>query len=696
MLESLFSKQIIQPFLKEIPSLESLFSQKVTQHYILNEDFPLHKRVLDERVFRHITFMEDDPDLKIRLRSVDHNGISQNETSIMTQKKFSFDMGKSNAERFRLKAVLSQEDHGVLESYWITENNAPITPAASFNQYRLRGISSKGLKSDWVYSNAKNDKNDTIIYNMIYDVLDVMLNIYDEQMDLLTDHMITETFLELIKATEPGLYKSLEIDDRHFMKLNEVMATCSNQLENKNDEKMLAQLGEKFFSLGTILKEKFKETIFASSDEFTDLYRVYRAVDQYQSRNVDFFTLLVEIFLEDRYEELQKKDDIEAFLINEERMDAFLKGNFNFDIKRELITSASHVSLDDHFVSTLNDAVELLSQPLIYDQLVYDKNETLEKFIRIVMKDLYAPMLAVENQIVTLETELQDSSKQNKNDFAAGYDFTDDYGNEIRNMILFDFVDVLIKGDMEINNDFQLTLIDSIIHRKNDYKKTVMLEYGFKEMLSIFSKIGETFRQSFLSFDNKINDQLTTGIAEKDLVVSSGNITFKDAFTSVFNELHDILLAVKTNIIQENKSTSLNESIKEQFNIFKKIIDDLKTINLKEHSYLSNTKHYSEFMQCKNLGITEGVLNKHTLQSVIADKRSLHHKEQYYNLFKHYLKNPYKFPLLDKRFVKLSHELKDYLLIDWTDNIQYALGDMDNGWTLGVFKLGINTLKGEE
>lgn len=34
-------------------------------------------------------------------------------------------------------------------------------------------------------------------------------------------------------------------------------------------------------------------------------------------------------------------------------------------------------------------------------------------------------------------------------------------------------------------------------------------------------------------------------------------------------------------------------------------------------------------------------------------------------------------------------------IIDGSDVVQYALGEMENGWSLGVFKLGVNTLKGE-
>ncbi|MCY8466544.1 hypothetical protein [Bacillus atrophaeus] len=697
MLESLFSKQIKQPFLREIPALESLFSHQVSQQYVLNEEFPLYKKVLDDRIFRHITFLEDNPDQKVRLRTVDHNGRSQNETSIITLKTINVEVDDSEAKLFRLKTVLSEEDHGVSESYWVSEKHVSPCPSTAFNQYRLRGISKEGLKSDWVYSNIKDDKNDTIIYNMLYDVLDIMLNAYDDQMDLLMDHMISDTFLELIKTMNPNLFKNIESDEIHKLKMNEVVAAYLNELQSNANEKLLAKLGEKFLLLGSVLKEELKETVLSSPDEFAELYRIYKAVDQYKEKNTDFLTLLVEIFLEDRYEEIEQNVNVEALLQNEEEMGVFLQGSFDFDIKSELIAATCNASLDDRFVSGVNDAVELLSEPLFYDQLVYGKDEEIEKFLRVAMKDLYAPMLAVEHHIVTLESDLQDNHRQDKNDYAAGYDLTDTNGYEIRNMIFFDFIEALIKGDLEIKSDFHLTFIDSIIHRKNDLKKSIVLDYGFEEILKVFLNIGETFRQSYLSVTGRKNEQLTVNaIEEKNLILTSTSSTFKESYSNVFSELHNILSVKKTDKIQENKNTYIFDEITEQYMAFKKAINELISASLKDEAHSSNVQDYFHFVLNKYLQLEEvAIRNDITLEEMVKDSSVLQQEDHYYNLFKHYLRNPNKFPILDKRFVQLSHELKDYLLIDWKDEVQYALGDMDNGWTLGIFKLGVNTLKGE-
>ncbi|MGG1453531.1 hypothetical protein ABE325_21725 [Bacillus licheniformis] len=697
MLESLFSKQIKQPFLKEIPALESLFSHQVSQQYVLNEGFPLYKKVLDERIFRHITFLEDNPNLKVRLKTVDHNGRSPSETSIITQKSMSIKIGQLDTELFRIKTVLSEEDHGVTDSYWVSERQISPSPATSFNQYRLRGVSKEGLKSDWVYSNIKDDNNDAIIYNMLYDVLDIMLNTYDDQMDLLLDHMISDTFLELMKEMNPNLFKNIDPNERQQLSMDEILVAFSDVLKTDTDEKILSHLGEKFLLLGTFLKKEFKEKILSSSEEFAELYRVYKAVDQYQERNTDFLALLVEIFLEDRYEQLEQNINVEALLHNDEEMGVFLKGSFDFDIKSELIAAACNASLDDHFVSGINDAVELLSEPLFYEQLVYGKDEEVVKFIRMAMKDLYAPMLAVEHQIVTLESELYDHHRQEKNDYAAGYNLTDDDGYEIRNMIFFDFVEALIKGDLEIENDFHLMFIDSIIHRKSDIRKSIILDYGFEELMKVFFNIGETFRQSYSLLLNKTNEKLAVNtIEESKLIQKNKGKTFNESYTSVLNEMHDILSVIISDNIQEKKDIHIFDEITEQYVVFKKVISDLIGVSIKDHLNTSELKSYFDLIQGKNLQFKD-LVNKDniTQEKVIKETASLRQEELYYNLFKHYLRNPNKFPILDKRFIQLSHELKDYLLGDWNDEVQYALGDMDNGWTLGIFKLGVNTLKGE-
>lgn len=697
MLESLFSKQIKQPFLKEIPALESLFSHQVSQQYVLSEEFPLYKKVLDERIFRHITFLEDNPNLKVRLKTVDHNGRSPSETSIITQKSMSIKVGQSDTELFRIKTVLSEEDHGVTESYWVSEKHISPSPATSFNQYRLRGVSTEGFKSDWVYSNIKDDNNGAIIYNMLYDVLDIMLNTYDDQMDLLLDHMISDTFLELIKEMNPNLFKNIDPDEQQQLSMDEILVAFSDVLKTDTDEKILSQLGEKFLLLGAFLKKEFKEKILTSSEEFAELYRVYKAVDQYREKNTDFLTLLVEIFLEDRYEKLEQNINVEALLHNEEEMGVFLKGSFDFDIKSELIAAACNASLDDHFVSGINDAVELLSEPLFYEQLVYGKDEKVVKFIRMAMKDLYAPMLAVEHQIVTLESELYDHHRQEKNDYAAGYNLTDDDGYEIRNMIFFDFVEALIKGDLEIENDFHLMFIDSIIHRKSDIRKSIILDYGFEELMKVFFNIGETFRQSYSLLLNKTNEKLAVNtIEESKLIQKNKGKTFNESYTSVLNEMHDILSVIISDNIQEKKDIHIFDEITEQYVVFKKVISDLIGVSIKDHLNTSELKSYFDLIQGKSLQFKD-LVNKDniTQEKVIKETASLRQEELYYNLFKHYLRNPNKFPILDKRFIQLSHELKDYLLGDWNDEVQYALGDMDNGWTLGIFKLGVNTLKGE-
>lgn len=698
---------------------ESLFSNQAVQPY-LNKEFPLFKEAHEDRLFKHMTFFEDNPDIKLRVLAIDqnymqHEGQTLNLRTIPTN----IPIADPQAEKFRIKAVLSKEEYGITESYWVTEKQLEEDIASTHNQFRVRGVSDKNWRSDWVYSELRDFDNDLIVYNMIYDVLDLMLTVHDDQIDYLMDYIVSDTFAQIIQERMPQYATSLDFDEFQLTDIQEFVKTFSMRQDTNPREFLSAQLGEQFLVLADELKREFKETVTSSPKEFSELYRMYKLVDQFQTKQTDFVQLLLEIFLEEKFEKIVTNTNIEVLLQNSEETGIYLNSNYEFDIKAELIGAIYDASPDDHFVTSLNDAVQLISEPVFFEAFDYYQKEEVAKFLRMALAELYVPMLAIDNHLLEVETELEDRHKQQLTSEVVEFSLIED-DSEIRHMIVADLIEAVIKGDLEPVEEYHIGLIDHILQFMNDSRKTLLIDYNFDEVIEVILHVGESFRQAYNKEFGHVHE--SKQVVSVDNVQSKWlqkNRSIKESYFATLEDSYSILNTEIFSSIREKKEVGFVDSVVSEYQSFKKAIHEVIHSAMSDRlTYRSNNKHHviSEALGSLTLddatikSITDlFILNEaHTvnMKDLVGsaytmaalewqEEKYVNEKEAYFNLFKHYLRHPNKFPILDKKLVELQHELRDYFQLDGHEAIHYAMGDMDEGWPLGVFRLGVNTLKGE-
>lgn len=698
--------------------LESLFSAQVTQPF-LHESFPVQPHEAhDDRLFRHIVFPEDSEDLTLRVRAINKSYVT--ETSVV-QKHIQTNLivEDPNKEIFRVKAVLSTPDHGIDQSHWVTNKRLESQPSLSHNQFRMRGVSKENWKSDWVYSEIRDQENDLVIYNMLHDVLDLLLSVHDDQIDYLMDYIVSDTFAQVIREKLPSFATSLEPEEFQTAAIEELLALMLKKQETSPSERVVTLLGENFLALADELKKEFKETVMSSPKEFTDLYRTYKLLDRYSESQKDALNLIMEIFLEDRYEKLAQKTNIEVLLQNEEEMGIYLTSSYEFDIKSELISAVCSASLNDSFVTKLEDAVQLISEPVVMESLVYQQDETVAKFLRLVLAEVYAPLVAADSRLLELENELFDHHESSLSGSIVEFTTIEDE-NQTRNMLLFDVVETLFKGDLELEEEYESYLLDKVLKLALDEKKSLLIDYHLEEYMRLFIDRGESFRLSYVHQLKNPSDRMTLSAKEQfESYIAKDHQSLKESYASALNEAY--LLAKKKHVsgVHEPFGISTLDQLFQQYGVFKKAVHDRMQASLTDEAIVHNKDVHKGSLEDMTSRMSDQTEWSSTLPDNQVQERSQIHlmdlinselskvhrdfgeeknaypEDMYYNLFKHYLRDPNRFPILECLEQELSHDLRDKFLMDGADKVQYALGNMGEGWPIGVFRLGVNTLKGE-
>ena len=684
----------------------------------LDETFPVRPyEYHNDRIFRHITFLEDEENIKLRLKAINLDSIVENTISVK-KVPVGIPINDSQQEIFRVKAILSETDFGVEESYWLTQHNAFQSKAVDFNQYRIKGISDTGLNGDWVYSDIRDKENDLIVYNMLYDIIGLLTTAHDDQIDYLMDYVLQDTFIKMLKDQLPDVATSIDFDELKVTGIQEMINKIS-KMGLEHSEVLIQSIGEKFLSFQDMMKHELKETVFNSYQEFSDLYRLYHLFDQYHEKKQDVLSLLLEIFLKDRFEKIAQKSNLEVLLQNNEETSIYIKDEMNFNVKKEMIASIYNASPHDGFVSKLNDAVQLLSEPIIYENLVYQKDESVERFLRMALVEIYAPIVLIDAKLMEVEAELED--KHGEHIFSKLVEFsTMDEETELKYMLAYDIVETIIKGDLPLDKDYEALIMEYLLTSINDTKKSLLIDYHLNEVIHVLIDAGEAFRHEYKRalHESKERKHLSLKeyvcsdysyqkmpLNERFLIaykISSNLTNLKNAMSFDENSyLSFIEKALSTNTLSRRLD---NESL------LLGMIDssNYKELNVSEdfseETYLMNEDSFS-FIDLKRIA-KKNELMVFSQQEYLSQKDMkfmTENKEQayinkgvsYYNLFKHYLKNPNKFPIKDDYFTKLTHSLRDHYIIDGMDVVNYALGSTDDNWPLGAFKLGSNTLRGE-
>lgn len=660
-------------------------------------DFPTQEAHSD-RLFKHITFPGSEKNSIFRLTPVYHDDQQAN-TIIQKEVNTNIAVDSSSDVLFRIKAVLKESNHGVKESHWVTTHKGKTFQAKPVNHYRVRGVSKQNLKSDWVYSEIKDQNNDLIIYNMIYDLLDIMLSIQEEHIDYLLDHALTEVFKEVIydssKGEENPIFEKLYewVENKEF-NLSENIRYIASSSSLRLKEEKLSEFCESYLAFANRLKHDFKESINSSPEEFVEFYRLYSVLDRYQEEKIDFLSLLLEVFLEEHYGDLVETSNMQVIIQNDEQKGVYLNTDYSFDIKSELIRSVSNFWPTDHFVTILNDAVQLITEPIVYEELAIKKNEELERLVRTALTDLFLPM-AILRKDLEVNIDLLDVSDYNPTERLIEYSMEGEEGNLLRYMLVYDILESMIKNDDELNKSANAEFIEKFLEKAVDKNLGLFIGYYLEEAIEIFSNIIENFHMNWKQASHVNNEYKVTQIRDLYQTDETKKKRYQHEIKVIQDEWINVLDTIRTKQRDENISVRFMDLIIKEYGKFKRAIleqmptkfkdqynflEKVKGIS-KEDSYKFRTEDQAQIQQTSNYTISEEIKSTQT--------------EGYYNLFIFYLKHPNAFPYLEHKELQVNQDLYDYFTLDVDEKVQYALGWTQDGWPLGIFKLGENTLSGE-
>jgi len=518
MLESNFSKQVVVPF--------------------LNQSFPIERQKREDRLLRSIIFPSD-TQTALRLHAINHN---YKVVSTIERRTINLhipeDEWNAETDKLRIKAYLSIPVDGVRESHWVTQHHVDYGMAQSHNQYRVRGVSIQGYLSDWVYSEIRDDENDLILYELLYEIIDVLQTINDKDIAYLLDYALEDVFNIVFYSGKPVPITSLALNDETKTKINELLQVFS-----------------------TIFTSSFKEDVFASAKEFAEIAQTYKLLEKYQETKLDFLVLLIERYLEEKYDELIKKVDIEVFLKNDEEMQVLLQSMYEFDIKNELIRSLYDIEPHDRFVTSLNDAVELISEPIVFEQLKTTPKETIEQFMRLAFQELYVPLLIMDQRVAELTHELSDNAAFKSQGDIIEVDTIND--EELYKLLLaYDVLESLAKDLVDPEMDFHLQFIEKIIQTANQKQLSLFIEYSPIEFIELMVNIKENFQTKYSLLNNAWSYKVNIKIDDYSEIHSlKEKRTLKEAYMAKVEEFNDIKHTIASRSYQERVIVDILEKI---------------------------------------------------------------------------------------------------------------------------------------
>jgi hypothetical protein len=281
MRESKFSTQVIQPFYS----------------------FPVQARENHhDRLFKHVTFTEDDADVKLRITSMNNNWSAQHSVVAKRVSLKETDWSRES-DKVRLKAFFSLPVDGVKESYWVHQHHADYGEAEELNQYRVRSVSNEGYFSDWVYSELRDKNNDLIVYEMLHDLLDVLLYMNDDDLEYRLAMMVQDVFSEIMidgrdrkKGKTQDIKYILEADEQKRLQANDEYVFLSDD-ESSFQESAYSKLSELSSIFSRLIKSSVTETIGSSLEEFTEFMQTYRILDRIRMNEQDILSVILESVL---------------------------------------------------------------------------------------------------------------------------------------------------------------------------------------------------------------------------------------------------------------------------------------------------------------------------------------------------------------------------------------------------------------
>jgi|GEM_PF-3699424 len=671
------------------------------------------KNPLKERIFKQVSFPGSEGVYRLRVIS------AEGETkSAVTQKYVDTGIPANNVDGaiFRIKAVLDTPQDEVSESYWLTLGNGPQPgEIRRLNQYRIRGISDVGYRSDWVYSDLKDDQNELLVYEMLYDLLDIMTMVREGEIESLIS-LITEDALQATLRKDRIRYDHLIDQAEEATMAGEEQIEIGKGGTSEVNEQVTAVLTELFQMIGKELGHEFKESFMSSQKEFSEIMKLYRVADNYRNRTTDMMTMILEVFLEDSLDRIVKKSTIEVFVENGENQAIYLDGTIDFDIKSEILKASYDLMPQDDFVIATSSAVQLLLEPALQEQvdyvhlestkteLRYFKTEVLEALVaepaeellmllRLFVQDAIFPYLAIDQMQSIVQHNLHDGSDLNKSRPAGivQYDLYED-DNVTQYIIVKDIIKELIGGDLLPHiDDYFVTLLDKLIYRVQE-KAHIIVDYEMTDVFSYFAGMGERIHSGYTAIKTAYSEEWAVGMADAVEARQAPLLSAVDVMGVSLNESHAMTENL-FNRVAESMDALFGESIASSAGLSAEISEQTHMSIGFTHQIIANYQH--RLLEYYNVLIHDDTKIRADIDGKMDEVVSLNPTVGFYPVYMPNISDQSKILPRDLKTQNILPELSDRLTISGKEKVQYALGnDFDQGWPLGEFVLGVNTLKG--
>lgn len=579
-------------------------------------------RQLKDRSFNIATLKHQQPG-SMRIRTVSEDGST---ISVLTLKESEVNAGITDS--IRVRSILKKNEYSLPYSEWVNYDFIGKQMASSFNQYRIQGWTESFVKSHWVYSNVRNEHNEEILFRLLHDFLDVTLNAYDDQIDIVTDFMLGDKIIMLIKEHAPEMYNALDLNDKLKYRLSEILEITGSFIPSTIEEEMVTHLLEVFNIQSSKFNKVIEEYFYTSIEEFSILMQSYKIQDELNFSIYDKEALAeVMVKLEDIYEEIVNRSNIEVFLSNKSNSSIFIESFFKLDIKAENIRHYFDMSFSDSVVSTIQSAVQLLVSSDINDladAVIYDRPYT--EFISYIEDVLPIYRLLEEAQALVL-TYAKDRFKMDINENPLQYVLFDESGffsyelaYEVFSFIGEDLLDLHINADFQdlykhVFKEKSLFMIDRLLEEL--YKFSVEDEFELMNSKEKLDYIKEVYQARILQdFDIAMNKILTSSAEDytidriEDALIMSSILYYDyydlECLGYSFN-IERYKAGKEIGLVQEDKPMKLSESFVSDFSNKITKNEENKIIHLLEGLSSTFKKNKSEIKENKTTHFLEAL-----------------------------------------------------------------------------------------
>lgn len=544
---------------------------------------------VEDKLFKHVLFHTDKNPSKLRIRSIGHDWT---ETMASTTGELEIPLTKWDftKDKFRMKAVLSEPDYGVLESDWVSQQVLGDVEKRKLNQFRVRGITKIGMRSRWIYSELKDEDNNLVVFQLLHDLLDVMTIIHEHDLDIVLEAFADDLLIGLMNGgqmDDVDWIKTLDLDDEMKYKLSESIKATGmgvhqfdllkkagiteesfNELMRRYiefKEQKKAKIEETVQVITKRFKKNFMEQKKFSSEEIAEHALLFKFKDIKMEKILEqMIESLILITLDDAYERTIEECHFEALLHNDEELLLLLNDVYEFKAKSilsELFVSGKFV---DNFVTFFGDGLSLFIESGFDEAKIHKIKEDVIPVLLLMYRDAFIPMALLDTAMTEVFANLIDDASIGLYDNlktvldTVRFEYYDESTGETWTLVedfLFEIFEYLLLTDVINDVQVDIDLFSKMIGSLKTDALKLFIMYDPVEAVQFVTQIIENIRINAKSMNGISVEQFTAQLKE------NANVNIK-SISDKKTEQYNLYLADKLHTQELTKQGSIEDTLK--------------------------------------------------------------------------------------------------------------------------------------